>query len=241
LRRPTPIAAGRWCSAEEFRAELEEARAWGTPQNARAIAEALSPSSSEEDRAALATLLRQSASPGAVAALARMNRESDIRAILGTIRVPTVVMNRTGDHPYIVAGSKYLAERIPHARHVEFPGADHSISAGNTPAVLAEIEQFLRASWEAHVHEESKPERVLATVLFTDIVGSTAKAAELREGSRDRRPRGAPHRRVRGHRRQGRRHRGAHRRARREPGGTGRSARLVDHEGSRRGSRDRVQ
>ena len=176
--RPAPDYP--WAASdEEFKAELEDARAWGTPQSARAIADALAPTSSEQDRAALATLLRQSASPGAVAALARMNRESDIRAILGAIRVPTLVLNRTGDHPYIVAGSKYLAERIPHARHVELPGVDHSISAGNAPAVLDEIERFLKTSWEAHVHEEAEPERVLATVLFTDIVGSTAKAAEL--------------------------------------------------------------
>jgi class 3 adenylate cyclase/pimeloyl-ACP methyl ester carboxylesterase len=176
--RPAPDYP--WAASdEEFRAELEEARVWGTSQNARAIADALAPTSSEEDRAALATLLRQSASPGAVAALDRMNRESDIRAILGAIRVPTLVLNRTGDHPYIVAGSKYLAERIPHVRHVEFPGVDHSISAGNAPAVLDEIERFLKTSWEAHMDEAAEPERVLATVMFTDIVGSTAKAAEL--------------------------------------------------------------
>jgi pimeloyl-ACP methyl ester carboxylesterase len=176
--RPAPDYP--WAASdEEFKAELEDARAWGTPQSARAIADALAPTSSEQDRAALATLLRQSASPGAVAALARMNRESDIRAILGAIRVPTLVLNRTGDHPYIVAGSKYLAERIPHARHVELPGVDHSISAGNAPAVLDEIERFLKTSWEAHVHEEAEPERVLATVLFTDIVGVAGAGIEF--------------------------------------------------------------
>jgi pimeloyl-ACP methyl ester carboxylesterase len=166
-------------SDEEFKADLEALSQWGTPQDARATAEALAPSSSEADKAALATVIRQSASPGAAKALARMNREMDVRGILGAIRVPTLVLNRTGDHEYTVGGSKYLAEHIPHARHVEFPGADHVISAGNAPVVLDEIERFLGESWDAHVHEESEPERVLSTVLFTDIVGSTAKAAEL--------------------------------------------------------------
>jgi class 3 adenylate cyclase len=166
-------------SDEEFKADLEALSQWGTPQDARATAEALAPSSSEADKEALATVIRQSASPGAAKALARMNREMDVRGILGAIRVPSLVLNRTGDHPYVVGGSKYLAEHIPGARHIEFPGVDHVISAGNAPAVLDEIERFLRESWDAHVHEESEPERVLSTVLFTDIVGSTAKAAEL--------------------------------------------------------------
>jgi class 3 adenylate cyclase len=108
-----------------------------------------------------------------------MNRESDVRGILGAIRVPTLVLNRTGDHPYIVGGSQYLAEHIPHAEHIEFPGVEHAMSAGNSAVVLDEIERFLKQSWDAHLHEESEPERVLSTVLFTDIVGSTAKAAEL--------------------------------------------------------------
>jgi class 3 adenylate cyclase len=166
-------------SDEEFRAGLDALRSWGTPQNARAIADAVAPTSSEDDRVALATLIRQSASPGAVTALQRMNRESDVRGILGAIRVPTLVLNRTGDHPHVVGGSKYLANHIPHARHVEFPGVDHAIAAGNAPEVLDEIERFLRESWQAHLKEETEPERVLATVLFTDIVGSTAKAAQL--------------------------------------------------------------
>jgi class 3 adenylate cyclase len=176
--RPAPDYP--WAATDdEFRAELEDLRGWGTPQHARALAAALQPMATEEDTEALAMLIRQSASPGAVVALQRMNRESDVRGILGAIRVPTLVLNRTGDHPHIVGGSKYLAEHIPRAQQVEFPGAEHSISAGNAPAVLDEIERFLQAAWDAHLSEESEPERVLSTVLFTDIVGSTAKAAEL--------------------------------------------------------------
>jgi class 3 adenylate cyclase len=176
--RPAPDYP--WAASdEEFRAELDTIDGWGTPQHARALAESLAPTSSKEDKAALATLIRQSASPGAVAALTRMNRESDVRGILGAIRIPTLVLNRVGDHPYIVGGSRYLADHIPRAQHVEFPGVEHAISAGNSVEVLEEIEGFLKQSWDAHLHEESEPERVLSTVLFTDIVGSTAKAAEL--------------------------------------------------------------
>ena len=166
-------------SDEEFRAELDWAEDWGSIQHAASLAEALAPTSSEDEKAALATMIRQSASPGAAVALTRMNRESDVRGILGAIRVPTLVLNRIGDHPHIVGGSQYLAQYIPQAEHIEFPGVEHAISAGNTVAVLDEIERFLRASWDTHLHEESEPERVLSTVLFTDIVGSTAKAAEL--------------------------------------------------------------
>ncbi|TML54378.1 MAG: adenylate/guanylate cyclase domain-containing protein [Actinobacteria bacterium] len=166
-------------SDEEFRAELDWAEDWGSIQHAASLAEALAPTSSEDEKAALATMIRQSASPGAAVALTRMNRESDVRGILGAIRVPTLVLNRIGDHPHIVGGSQYLAQHIPPAEHIEFPGVEHAISAGNTVAVLDEIERFLRASWDTHLHEESEPERVLSTVLFTDIVGSTAKAAEL--------------------------------------------------------------
>jgi pimeloyl-ACP methyl ester carboxylesterase len=177
-QRPAPDYP--WAASDdEFRAILDEYSRWGTPQDARETADALAPSSSEAERAALATVIRQGASPGAAKALALMNREMDVRGILDAIRVPTLVMNRTGDAPRIVGGSKYLAEHIPGAQHVELPGSDHAISAGNTPAVLDEVEQFLRESWHAHLHEESEPDRVLSTVLFTDIVGSTAKAAEL--------------------------------------------------------------
>ena len=112
-------------------------------------------------------------------ALARMNREIDVRGVLGAIHVPTLILYRSGDHPFIVGGSRYLAEHIPHATQVELPGAEHAIAAGNTPALLDQVEPFLLTAWEERQSVESEPERVLATVLFTDIVGSTARAAEL--------------------------------------------------------------
>jgi class 3 adenylate cyclase len=108
-----------------------------------------------------------------------MNAQIDVRPVLSAIRVPTLVINRTGDAPRIVGGSRYLAERIPGARHVEVPGVDHSISAGDSESVLEQIERFLLEVWEERASQAAEPDRVLATVLFTDIVGSTARAAEL--------------------------------------------------------------
>jgi class 3 adenylate cyclase len=122
-------------------------------------------------------MIRHSASPGAAAALGRMNMDIDVRHVLPAIRVPTLVLNRAGD--YAAQPSRYLAERIPGARHIEVPGVDHAIFAGDPEAFLEEIQRFLRETWAERAWEEAEPDRVLATVLFTDIVGSTAKAAEL--------------------------------------------------------------
>jgi pimeloyl-ACP methyl ester carboxylesterase len=165
---------------EEFEADIaEEERAWGTPEYARTVADALAPSADEDGRDALAMLIRQSVSPGAAVALSRMNREIDVRPALSAIRVPTLVVNREGDDEFIKGGSQYLAEHIPGARQVELPGADHVMHAGDTDPVLREIEGFLTEVWEERAWEEIEPDRVLATILFTDIVGSTAKAVDL--------------------------------------------------------------
>jgi class 3 adenylate cyclase len=165
---------------EEHRREADdEERDWGTREHAAEAARVLAPSADEETKRALATMIRQSASPGAVAALNRMNLEIDVRGVLPAIRVPTLVLNRVGDSPFITGGSRYLADHIAGARHVELPGSDHAIVAGDPESVLAEIEPFLTDTWEQRAWEESEPDRVLATILFTDIVGSTQKTAEL--------------------------------------------------------------
>lgn len=129
-----------------------------------------------DTRRALAAIWRQSASPRDVEALSRMTYELDVRHVLSAITAPTLVMNRTGDDRVNVEGSRYLAEHIPGARYVEFLGADHVIASGETAPVLAEIEGILATASE---NSQAEPDRVLSTVLFTDIVGSTAKAAEL--------------------------------------------------------------
>ncbi|MFL5959896.1 MAG: adenylate/guanylate cyclase domain-containing protein [Gaiellaceae bacterium] len=118
--------------------------------------------------------LRRAASPGAAAALLRMNSYIDVRGVLPTIQVPTLVLHRTGDHDVNIAEGRYLAAKIPGAKFVELAGDDHWISAGDTDAIADEIEEFLTGT-----RPVPEPDRVLATVLFTDIVGSTERAVEL--------------------------------------------------------------
>jgi class 3 adenylate cyclase len=103
-----------------------------------------------------------------------MNSYIDIRDVLPTIQAPTLVLHRTGDHDVDVAEGRYLASRIPEAKFVELPGDDHWIAAGNVDEIADEIEEFLTGT-----RPMPDPDRVLATVLFTDIVGSTERAAEL--------------------------------------------------------------
>jgi pimeloyl-ACP methyl ester carboxylesterase len=117
---------------------------------------------------------RRSASPQAALALLKMNTQADIREVLHAVRVPTLVMNRVDDRDVNVAEARYLAARIPGARLVELPGADHTLWVGDTELLLDEIEEFVTGT--RHVAE---PDRVLSTVLFTDIVKSTERTAEL--------------------------------------------------------------
>jgi class 3 adenylate cyclase len=142
------------------------------------IAEGLAPSADTESKRSLAAVMRQSGSPGARIALERMNHDIDVRQVLPSVRVPTLVMNRADDDPGIVSGSRYLAEHIPGARHVELPGADHAPSSGDAEPVLREMESFLQDAWDASQGAEEQ-DNVLATVLFTDIVGSTETMARL--------------------------------------------------------------
>jgi class 3 adenylate cyclase/predicted alpha/beta hydrolase len=118
---------------------------------------------------------RLGASPSAAKALMRMNSQIDVSDILGVIRVPTLVVHRTDDVTINIEGGRYLAENIPGARLVELPGTDHIPFIGDNAAeILDAIEEFLTGS-----KKSVAPDRVLATVLFTDIVGSTERAATL--------------------------------------------------------------
>jgi len=118
--------------------------------------------------------MRAAASPSAAAAYELMNGAIDIRPILPSIRVPTLVMNRTGDPVAHVEAARDLAAHIPGARFVEFPGATHSMMTIEPERVLAEIEEFVTG-----VRPIEVAERILATVLFVDIVDSTRRAAAL--------------------------------------------------------------
>jgi DNA-binding SARP family transcriptional activator/pimeloyl-ACP methyl ester carboxylesterase len=112
------------------------------------------------------------ASPAAVAALWRMNQQIDIRGVLPTIAVPTLVAFRSQE--YFGERTRFMGEHIPGARVVELPGNDHLPWEGDREALLDELERFLSG-----VQEDVEPNRVLATLLFTDVVGSTRKAVEL--------------------------------------------------------------
>jgi len=103
-----------------------------------------------------------------------MNSFVDVRDILPTIQVPTLVLHRTGDHDVALPEGRYLAARIPGARFVELAGDDHLVSAGDVDALADEIEEFVTGT-----RPIPEPDRILATVLFTDIVGSTQRAVEL--------------------------------------------------------------
>jgi class 3 adenylate cyclase len=117
---------------------------------------------------------RYSASPGTIRHILDFVGETDVRHVLPSIRVPTLVMHRRDDVALHVEHSRYLAKHIPGARYVELEGTESLFSVGDSEAVLGEIEEFLTGT--RHGRE---PDRVLATVLFTDIVGSTERAAEL--------------------------------------------------------------
>jgi len=122
----------------------------------------------------LAKAMRSSVSPGAALAWLRMISEIDVREALPQIRVPTLLVHRTGDRAVDVRSSRYAAGRIPGARLVELAGGDNLSFVGDTEAVAAEIEEFLTGS-----RTPPMPDRVLATILFTDIAGSTQRAAEV--------------------------------------------------------------
>jgi pimeloyl-ACP methyl ester carboxylesterase len=118
---------------------------------------------------------RLGASPAAVTAYMRMNSQIDISNIVPTIRVPTLVVHRTQDVTINVEGGRYLAKHIPGARYLELPGSDHPPMAGDNADEIADaIQEFLTGA-----RAPVEVDRVLATVLFTDIVGSTEKTAAL--------------------------------------------------------------
>jgi class 3 adenylate cyclase len=123
----------------------------------------------------LGTYYQLCASPDSVIAVERMAMHTDIRAVLPTIQAPTLVLHREGDLAEPSGQGSYVADRIPGARFVPLPGEDHEVFAGDQDALLDEVEKFLATVR----NEEAAYDRVLATVLFTDIVGSTERAATL--------------------------------------------------------------
>jgi pimeloyl-ACP methyl ester carboxylesterase len=147
---------------------------WG--QDAHGMVELFAPSLADDPEAVqfTARMERSAASPAMVQQIFEMFLDIDVRAILPTIHVPTLVLHRHGDRVVNRRAGQELAAQIPGARYVELDGIDHLPWAGDAEAILGEVEEFLTGARSA-----PEPERVLATVMFTDIVGSTERAAEL--------------------------------------------------------------
>ena len=158
---------------EEHRENLDAVqRDWGGPTQVAIWA----PSVADDDRFKRwwGQYLRLGASPAAARAVLEMTLEIDVRDVLPAVHVPTLVLHRSGDRRIEVGGGRYLAERIPHARFIELPGIDHLPWVGDSDAILNEIEEFLTGA-----RHSAEPTRVLATVLFTDMVESTSRAVQL--------------------------------------------------------------
>jgi pimeloyl-ACP methyl ester carboxylesterase len=169
-----------WGATEEkLRHEVEGIdRSWGTEEYAsNALRSWAAPGSADDPPLVswLASYTRRAASPGAAIALERMNYGMDVRHVLGAIHVPTLVLARKGDLDFPIDATRQMAGQIQGAKLVEFPGDDHFFWIGDQDALLDEMERFLAAVRD----EETELDRVLATVLFTDIVGSTERAAAL--------------------------------------------------------------
>ncbi|HEY3021008.1 MAG TPA: adenylate/guanylate cyclase domain-containing protein [Solirubrobacteraceae bacterium] len=175
LARSTAAPDYPWATAaEDLIASGRELIAphWGEG----AMIEISSPSLADDPAARrwFARLERASASPGMLGEMVRTFLDIDVRDVVASVHVPALVLHRRHDRLVNVRHSRWLAEHLPNARLVELPGDDHSIWTGDTAAALSEIQEFLTGTRAA-----PEPDRVLSTVLFTDIVESTKTAATL--------------------------------------------------------------
>jgi pimeloyl-ACP methyl ester carboxylesterase len=146
-------------------------RQWGGPVMTHSFAPSIA--DDPQFRESWGRFLRRGSSPRDAVNLIRLYRHIDVRDVLSTISVPTLVVHRTGDLIAPIEGGRYIAARIPGARFVELPGVDH-LMVVDPDQILDEVEEFLTGQRHAQVDD-----RVLATVLFTDIVSSTERAAQL--------------------------------------------------------------
>jgi pimeloyl-ACP methyl ester carboxylesterase len=167
-------------STEAYEHEMNQAlRVYQDRDEAREVVRGLGMQGEHEVEAYI-DLLRWGASPGMLEALYRMNREIDIRDVLPTVRVPTLVMHGGEDQVVPLEVGRYTAQRLRAARLVELSGVGHLALGGpRADRIQIEIQRFLNEVWQTGGWEEAEPERMLATVLFTDIVDSTIKATEL--------------------------------------------------------------
>ena len=168
-------------SEEEYRREVErDLRLFGSHEEALEAVRARGLQFTDDDEAQQwVNYFRWSGSPGAVEALARMNKEIDVRHVLPAIRVPTLVIHGSRDTIVPLDVARFVTGQIPGARLVEIPEAGHAATGQAALAINHEVEAFLNDVWDSGGWEESEPERILATVLFTDIVGASERLATL--------------------------------------------------------------
>jgi len=196
----SPVVRGRWASdypwggRDEPDSVASFAADWATREDIEESVALEMPGrvGDAEFARLMASYLRFSASPTTFAKLLELNLAIDVRAALPTIRAPTLVMHHDRPQPedgeraevddllhLRIGASRYVAERIPGARFVEVPPGDPVVWAVDQSEFLAPVREFLTGAWDAGAWEPAEPDRVLATLLFTDIVGSTERAAEL--------------------------------------------------------------
>jgi class 3 adenylate cyclase len=165
---------------QQYERELaRDLRIFGRREEASEAVRVLGRFDGDELQTAL-NLFRFGSSPGALVALHQMNKEIDVRHVLSAVRVPTLILRGSEDTLVPAAVAHYMASRIPTARVAEITGAGHLALGGDSAMLIADVvEEFLTEVWEAGGWAEAECERVLATILFTDIVGSTERAAQL--------------------------------------------------------------
>jgi class 3 adenylate cyclase/alpha-beta hydrolase superfamily lysophospholipase len=161
-RREVDLALGVFASRAEAR---EAVRALGMQ--------------TDDEVEAFIDYVRHSTSPGMLGALYRMNKEIDIRQVLPAVGVPTLVLHGSEDQIVPVQAGAYTAQHIRSARFIELPGFGHVALGAGGSRIEDEIEQFLTDVWHTGGWEDAEPDRTLATVLFTDIVDSTATAIKV--------------------------------------------------------------
>lgn len=170
---------GGWTEEEMREGEAwTEEHPWGEPQRMEELTKWMLPRSNAVERQALVNMLLAGADDKSLRTLSEMNAEMDVRAALPAISAPTLVGCWTDERAYITFGSRVFAELIRGAMLVELPGEGHLPFGSDDSRAFAHIEEFLRRNWEG---TSAAPEldRLLATVLFTDVVDSTARAVEL--------------------------------------------------------------
>ena len=161
----------------EARKDMEEGfEAFVTPGGLEELVRGGFASADEQEVRAWARIFRYGSSPSAADALARMNMAIDVREVLPVVSAATLVVHQRADPWVRVEHGRYLAQHIPGAAYVELGGDEHILTAATASELLAQMVPFLQ---EAVMREAPEPDKVLATILFSDIVGSTARSAEL--------------------------------------------------------------